>query len=552
MQQAANPVSGTVLSILLFSFLLVLPLAFQFLKRYRNALIKGMGYASRKIKGIPTESPITRNRQAPVPEFKVIEVHELRDDTSKTYLTLKETLGYHWLAYILMCLAFAAVNTYCFVKSTGIIDIEIKILGLIIFSIGIFPITFLILVAGLKDMLKFAAILLLFYFTAIIKLNDLAGKTEATFITTLTPVIIYNIIPLFLIFFLRLKKIKSVGLFLYSFFIVVTAGPFLLYFDLTRNAEHFNTIVGSAVNLDFKSLEVHIILIGISGSIAFGIGWFLFGQIRNLYTSKRINDIQLNADSIILLFNINYAIFFLLSDKYYAILSLLAFPAYKLAGYLPFYFLRKRKIKEVSPRMLLLRVFALGDDSRNLFERILRHWRYAGSVQMISGPDLATTTIEPHEVINYVSGNLNKSFCEDEASIEKNVSAADTVPDLDGTHRVNEFFCRDNNWKLVLKTLVKQSDVVLMDLRSFTKQFNGCQFEIKALVNLFPLDKIIFIVDEKTDIDFTKQIFTEAFMEADSHSVNLIANPLVNLYRTNKKNDNDVFKILNLLCLKVE
>lgn len=552
MQEPVNPLTGAILSIILFAFLLVFPLTFQFIKRYRNALIKGMGYSSQKIKSSTPDQIVTQNPNSPTPEFKVIEVSGLRDDTSKIYKSLKETLGFHWFTYIFMSLMFAAVNTYCFEHSTGIFGFGRTIFGLILFSICIFPITFMILVGGFKDILKFAAVLLFLYLSGIFLLKKYAGTNELTFSKALLAIILYNIIPLLLIFFLRLKKIKTVGLFIYSFFIVMAAGPFLLYFDLSHNPTHLRSIAGPLINLDLNSFSVHLILIGVSGSIAIGIGWFLFRQIRNLYTSKKINDIQLNADSIVLLFNINYAIFFLLEDPKYALLSLLAFPAYKLAGILPFYFLRKRKVKEVSPRMLLLRVFALGDDSRNLFERILRHWRYAGSVQMISGPDLATTTIEPHEVMSYVSGNLDKSFCEDEASIIKNISMADNLPDLDSTHRVNEFFCRENNWKLVLRELVKHSDVVLMDLRSFSKQFNGCQFEIKALVNLFPLDKIIFIVDEKTDIEFTKQIFTEAFREADQHCVNLIANPMINLFKTDKKNDNDVYKILNLLCLKVE
>jgi len=552
MQEPANPLSGAILSILLVAFLLVLPFTFLFIKRYRNALIKGMGYASQKIKGTNIEPTITQNPNAPIPEFKVIDVSELRDDTSKIYRSLKETLGYHWFTYGFMCLVFAAVNTYCFAYSSGIFGFWRMVFGLIIFSTAFFPITFMLLVGGFKDTLKFAAVLLFFYLGGIYLIKEYAAQKEMTFFEALGPIVVYNIIPLILIFFLRLKKIKTVGLFIYSFFIVMTAGPFLLYYDLSHNPAHLRSVAGTLTDLNLNSFSVHLILIGVSGSIALVIGWFLFRQIKNLYTSKKINDIQLNADSIILLFNVNYAIFFLLEEPLYALLSLLAFPAYKLAGYLPFYYLRKRKVKEVSPRMLLLRVFALGDDSRNLFERILRLWRYAGSVQMISGPDLATTTLEPHEVVSYVSGNLPKSFCEDEASIIKNVSMADNLPDLDSTHRVNEFFCRDNNWKLVLKELVKHSDVVLMDLRRFTKQFSGCQYEIKALVNLFSLEKIIFIIDKHTDIEFTQEIFREAFREAETNSVNLIKNPVVNLYKTDSKNDNDVFKILNLLCSKVE
>ncbi|NTV78366.1 MAG: hypothetical protein HGA25_04290, partial [Clostridiales bacterium] len=216
--------------------------------------------------------------------------------------------------------------------------------------------------------------------------------------------------------------------------------------------------------------------------------------------------------------------------------SLLAFPAYKLTGFLLLYLLRIRKVKKVSPGLLLLRVFALGEDSKNLFERILKHWRYAGSIQMISGPDLATTTVEPHEIVSFVSGRMKDSFCESEESINQNISKIDNLPDLDGTHRVNEFFCRDNNWKYVLQQLVVHSDIVLMDLRKFSDQFKGCKYEIEALVNLVPLNRIVFVIDDETVIPFTQKVFAGAFHLAGKNSVNkAIPLPAITLYKIDKK-----------------
>jgi hypothetical protein len=103
MQEPVNPLTGAILSIILFAFLLVFPLTFQFIKRYRNALIKGMGYSSQKIKSSTPDQIVTQNPNSPTPEFKVIEVSGLRDDTSKFYLSLKETLGYHWFTYMASC-----------------------------------------------------------------------------------------------------------------------------------------------------------------------------------------------------------------------------------------------------------------------------------------------------------------------------------------------------------------------------------------------------------------------------------------------------------------
>jgi hypothetical protein len=199
--------------------------------------------------------------------------------------------------------------------------------------------------------------------------------------------------------------------------------------------------------------------------------------------------------------------------------------------------------------MLLLRVFALGDDSRNLFERILRHWRYGGSVQMISGPDLATSTVEPHELLSFVSGKLKDSFCDSEEDIIRKTQHLDNLPDLDSTYRVNEFFCRDNNWKLVLNQLIKNAELVLMDLRSFSAQFQGCRYEIEALVDAWDMEKTVFIIDHRTDIPYLQSTFVQAFRQMNPGSPNS-ATRVISLYRTTEAYHRHVGKILQVLCAK--
>lgn len=547
----ANPFPGVVVSILLLAFVLAFPLSMLLIQKYKDAIIRGMGYSSKKFTETEISYPTNQNK---VPDFnlEVVDLTTLKDDNSKVYAKLKETLGYHWFTYGFMCLAFGMFNTYCYLSSFDSMSFWRFINGLLIFSASYFPVTFLLLVGGLKDTIKFAILLLFFYLSGTFLVKEYAGSAQKTFFQSLLPILIYNAIPIVLILILRTKRIKSVGILLYAFFIIVVSGPLLLYFGLSSNPAFLRSVAGSLINLDFKAYQVHIILLLISLAIALGIGWLLIKKIRSWYLNKQLNDIQLNADAIVLLFNINYAVFILLNDVGFAFLSLLAFPIYKLVGYACFSLLRKRKIRSQAPRLLLLRVFALGDDSRNLFERIMRYWRYAGSIQMISGPDLATTTIEPHELIAYVSGQLNNAFCEDEDSIKTNIAKADLLPDLDSTHRVNEFFCRDNNWKQVLKGLVNSSDLVLMDLRRFSNAFNGCKYEIKALVNWFPMAKTIFIVDEFTDIEFTKATFIEGFEAADPNSVNLKSTTKITLFKTGKSQGDDVFKILDILCSKID
>ena len=87
---------------------------------------------------------------------------------------------------------------------------------------------------------------------------------------------------------------------------------------------------------------------------------------------------------------------------------------------------------------------------------------------MIAGPDLATTTIEPHEFLDFVSGKLDRRFIDNGRTLDLRIDQMDLAPDREGQFRVTEFFCHDDTWKMTLARLADESDAVLMDLRGFS------------------------------------------------------------------------------------
>lgn len=549
MPESTQLFPGMAYLVLIVSAILAFPACFILISRYRNALIKGMNYKASGVNEAQTETAEAGPHPVDPPIIPTVYTSTLPDHTSKVYAGLKETLGFHWFIYGGMCLAFALVTAWCYLMSMDLMGIRKLVYLLFLFSVPFFSISYLLLVRGVKDALRINGILLFMYLVCIYLLNDNSGS-GLRFTQVLLPMVAYNLFPFLLILIFRISAIRPVGLFVLGFFILVVSGPGLLLYlfssqpDLLERIEPLVAFTGSG----WLTL---IILIGISLGVAFLTGKWIIYKLKDLYTRKRINDIQLKADAIALIFNINYSIFISFSSAGLAMLSLLAFPAYKITGYLLFSLLKKRQ-RGPAPRLLLLRVFALGDDSRNLFERLLRHWRYAGSVQMISGPDLAVSNLEPHEVVAFVSGNLSGSFCNDVSSIENNTDAADTEPDQDTTYRVNEFFCRENNWKMVLQALLRKSDLVLMDLRNFNRNFSGCRYEIKALIRGFPLHKMIFVVNDRTDLPYTREVFEEGFRELDSGSVNATGNRKITLYHTGTGQESDAFKLLNLMCATIE
>ena len=86
----------------------------------------------------------------------------------------------------------------------------------------------------------------------------------------------------------------------------------------------------------------------------------------------------------------------------------------------------------------------------------------------------------------------------------------DVYPDPDGRYRVNEFFCRQDTWQMTMRRLAADSDVVLMDLRSFSPGNQGCLWELQQLLNGTPLERVLLVVDETTD---------QAFLEEQLHAL---------------------------------
>jgi hypothetical protein len=183
-------------------------------------------------------------------------------------------------------------------------------------------------------------------------------------------------------------------------------------------------------------------------------------------------------------------------------------------------------------RLLVLRVFSLGSRSERLFARFSKLWRHHGDIRLIAGPDLAATTVEPHEFLDFLSGRLQRRFIGGTLDFEARLAEAEPLRDRDGRYRIADFFCHDDTWRMVLARLAQDCDVVLMDLRGFTKRNQGCIFEINELVGKVPLSRSVFIVDASTDEPFLCRTFQEAWQRSGARSVNNAElAPRIRLYR---------------------
>ncbi|MGH9372873.1 MAG: hypothetical protein ACRD15_15215, partial [Vicinamibacterales bacterium] len=217
------------------------------------------------------------------------------------------------------------------------------------------------------------------------------------------------------------------------------------------------------------------------------------------YEAKRISDESVTLDAIWILFAVYHSSGFVFEHSLWVLVPIGAVVAYKGVSRLLLIGVRRSVSQGFAPRLLLLRSFSIGRDSERLLDAIEKHWRRAGSIQMIAGYDLAGRTVEPHELLDFTAGKLSRRFISGPQILERRLAERDTEPDADGRFRINDFFCYDNAWRLALSRLVSDSDCVLMDLRGFSRANTGCVFEIEQLAALVPLEQVIFLVDARSD-----------------------------------------------------
>jgi hypothetical protein len=268
--------------------------------------------------------------------------------------------------------------------------------------------------------------------------------------------------------------------------------------------------------------QVTLMLLLIGAVPAGIIGWLLLRWLGSLYRARRISDQSIMIDAVWLMFSL------LQSPGYESMnlektgaIAIGAFVAYKVVATAGFRLLRTETEKDAqASKLLLLRVFSLGTRSERLFAGFTKLWRHMGSVRMIAGPDLATSTVEPHEFLDFLAGRLQRRFINGPDALEQRLRESGQRRDIDGRFRIADFFCHDDTWQMVLRRLAQDSDVVLMDLRGFSQSNRGCVFEIKELLDVVLLRLIVFVVDQTTDKRFLVQVFADAWATLTKASPN--------------------------------
>jgi hypothetical protein len=306
-----------------------------------------------------------------------------------------------------------------------------------------------------------------------------------------------------------LRPIRAIGPMVFVLCLALFVGVLAVIHVLDDPALHepyVAAISAWSLQLGVSTEALHrVLVIGLLCAAAV-LGWLLQRGIGALYTRGIISDQSLTVDILWLIAAVSNGAQLGASGWGWLAAAIGMFAVYKLVV-LAGLALRRRVVGSTGapPRLLLLRVFARGRQRRTFFDAFTEPWRFAGPVQLIAGLDLAGSTIEPHEFLDFVGGRLSRRFIASEADLERRLAETSHVRDHDGRYRVADFFCQDDTWRSVLRRLVGDSDAVLMDLRGFGPASKGCVFEIEELLMVVPLGRIVLVVDKSTDKTFLQR-----------------------------------------------
>lgn len=537
--------------------ILSLPLSYLLLRLYRRALLRGMNRRGKKpVEGGET-SRAGRSEPTPLPagEFRLT----VLDATSPTRTGEAGALFHRarsapWRAGMIHgagAVVFAAVMAFCFLRSSNTEILPLRYL--ILFWVYTWPIVpTLALVAAPRRRTKIllaaahGAVFVALGAAALARSPESSiGQLAVLWLST-------NLPPTLLLLVFLIRRVRAVGPLVVTFMVMALTGSNLLLSVLDRHQALLRSVAKAGFALELGGTGVFWGL-SLIGFLLFAIlGWFALQWIRRRYLAKGMNDQSLILDALWLLFGITYSVGLVFEGAAWILSGLVAFGAYKTVVLAGFRMGCGIGAPTRDARLLVLRVFSLGKRSEELFDAVTRHWRYLGDVRLISGPDLAATTVEPHEFLDFLSGRLDRQFIDGTAILEQRIKEMDTRPDFDGRFRVNDFFCHDDTWQMTLRRLVKASDVVLMDLRGFSPQNAGCAYELHELVGTAPLERVVIATDATTDAGFLEQTLRNAWRAMPPDSPNRSAEARAQTVRLPSSADQGMFTLLGLLCTATE
>ena len=78
----------------------------------------------------------------------------------------------------------------------------------------------------------------------------------------------------------------------------------------------------------------------------------------------------------------------------------------------------------------------------------------------------------------------------------------------------------DSTWKAALQHLLDEADVIVMDLADLSEKNRGVAFELCQLFEQLTKERLVFLINDSTDMEVLEGIMNEAWNHKSEHSPN--------------------------------
>lgn len=518
---ATTALTGMLPFIVFTGAIVAFPLSLYLLKRYKAAVLRTMaasGGVAPKADSVPGEE--ARAGASGKLEIVTVEVPSAPLTNGSDDSLFSQVTQAPWAtvrAYALGGVAYAAVLAAAQLIADGSFSLLRFIAMTYIYA---WPVIIAInLIVPSTRRLKIRSFGAYFVGLTLISILAVSVSTDLSFFGLFVAWALFSLAPTVVVLAFLQRRVRAVGVMVLAFTVIALAGTNIALAIVESSESLLRSISSIAIAIGSSAVGAFVAIILIGAAVFGVIAWFANKWIKNLYLEKRLSDQSLMLDSMWLIFAMIQSIGLAFVSPAWYLAGVVAILAYK------FTVMNRLKARH-SPgaddrsiaNILFLRVFSLGRRSEQVFDAVSAHWRYVGNVRMIAGPDLAVTTVEPHEFLEFLSGKIDQSFIPSGDALEARMAGLDSSPDHDSRFRVNDFFCYDDTWKMVLSRLVRESDAVLMDVRGFSADNAGVIFELNELVNIVPIHRVVLIADRTTDTPFLNEVLENAWanMRPDS------------------------------------
>lgn len=297
----------------------------------------------------------------------------------------------------------------------------------------------------------------------------------------------------------------------------------VLFREALTEAFNFESVQSSLLGLSALT-STNVMYYGVFMILVLPVGWVAWRLLQLLasgFEQKRFSDVQLvvdcwwlivTADELVTHFSTAYGLGGIA-------IGVLAFAVYRISVALALAWQPgPEREHESNKRLLLLRVFGYQARTETLFDRVAQQWRFHGPVQLIAGVDLAMRLVDPGDMLAFVGGQLDERYVRSMDDVRRRVGELDMGRDPDGRFRVNEVYCHTDNWQSTLQALLRTTDIVLMDLRSFSSANSGCVFELEQLVSRLAPERIVFVYDQTTDLRLLGNCLADGWARGREHA----------------------------------